>query len=299
MPNKYIYRSTVPARRKRRGNFLPFVLAIIAVTLTAVGIGFAIIYKGGSQTASDGGFNTAKTDSSSAADPVSSASAVEISSAVYADVIPDFSSKPPESELDRWYLRLVNKDTNVLPASFHPEVSPIRNEYVMKVENGNKKFDAVEFSSQAIAALHALFDAAKADGIKLESLSAYRSYDTQKGIFERNVNNLLASNKSITRAQAEEQVAMTVARPGTSEHSLGLAVDFNSVEVSFENTSAFLWLQNHAADYGFILRYPKDKVDVTKYSYEPWHYRYVTAAHAKQMKRLGMCMEEYAGYLES
>ena len=296
MRDKYVYRSTAPVRRKRRGNPLPLVLALLAVVVAAIGVGFAVIHKGGGQTVSDGVSNVAEAGSSAADDP---SSAEEISSAVYADVIPDFSSKPPKSELDQWYLRVVNKDTKVLPASFRPELSSIRDEYVMRVENSQKKFDAVEFSSQAIAALHALFDAAKADGIKLESLSSYRSYSTQASILENKVDALMSSDKSLTRAQAEEKATMTIARPGTSEHSLGLAVDFNSVEVSFENTAAFLWLQNHAADYGFIMRYPKDKVAITKYSYEPWHYRYVTAAHAKQMKRLGMCMEEYIDYLKS
>ena len=80
---------------------------------------------------------------------------------------------------------------------------------------------------------------------------------------------------------------------------MGLAVDINSVEVSFEDTKAFRWLQENAADYGFILRYPKDKQSITKIIYEPWHYRYVGVKHATAMNELDMCMEEYIEYLKS
>ena len=99
--------------------------------------------------------------------------------------------------------------------------------------------------------------------------------------------------------EAKKVAATIVAVPGTSEHHIGLAVDFNSVEESFENTKAFRWLQENAEDYGFVMRYPKDKKSITKIIYEPWHYRYVGVEHAKAMNDLGLCMEEYLEYLEN
>ena len=103
----------------------------------------------------------------------------------------------------------------------------------------------------------------------------------------------------MTRAEAEKKAATIVALPGTSEHHLGLAVDINSVETSFEDTAAFRWLQENAENYGFILRYPKDKQEITKIIYEPWHYRYVGVEHAKTINGLGMCFEEYVEYLSN
>lgn len=78
---------------------------------------------------------------------------------------------------------------------------------------------------------------------------------------------------------------------------MGLAVDFNDAETTFESTKAFSWLKQNAEDYGFIMRYPKDKEDITKITYEPWHWRYVGKDNAKEMNRLGMCLEEYVEYL--
>jgi D-alanyl-D-alanine carboxypeptidase len=103
----------------------------------------------------------------------------------------------------------------------------------------------------------------------------------------------------LSEEKATEKAATMVARPGTSEHNLGLAVDINSVETSFENSKAFKWLQENAEDFGFVLRYPKDKKAITKIIYEPWHYRYVGVEHAKEMNRLGMCLEEYIEYLKA
>ena len=82
------------------------------------------------------------------------------------------------------------------------------------------------------------------------------------------------------------------------EESVRLAACVNTKE-SFENTKEFKWLQAHAADYGFILRYPKDKVSITKVAYEPWHWRYVGVEDAKKMKASGKCLEEYLGIYNS
>ena len=99
--------------------------------------------------------------------------------------------------------------------------------------------------------------------------------------------------------EAEEKVAYWVARPGTSEHQAGLAVDivdtnYQSLDEQQEETPVQLWLMEHCAEYGFILRYPSGKSDLTGVGYEPWHYRYVGEEAAREIMDQGVCLEEYA-----
>ena len=143
--------------------------------------------------------------------------------------------------------------------------------------------------------LKAMMDAARADGIDIGIISAWRSYDTQRILFEDKVKRLM--NSGYSKEAAEKEAATCIALPGTSEHHTGLAVDFNSTNQSFENTKTFTWLKEHAADYGFILRYPNDKMDITGgIIYEPWHWRFVGISVAKEMNSLDMCLEEYLEY---
>lgn len=126
--------------------------------------------------------------------------------------------------------------------------------------------------------------------------SAYRDYYYQETIFEQYVKSYI--DKGYTREQAEVEVLKTSARPGTSEHQSGLCIDFilegmSSLNNSFENSAAFEWLSNNAYKYGFILRYPKDKTDITCYNYESWHYRFVGREAATQIYFSGLCLEEY------
>ena len=97
---------------------------------------------------------------------------------------------------------------------------------------------------------------------------------------------------------AELLASKWVNKSETSEHNLGLAVDFNNVKRDFENTKEFAWLVENAEDYGFILRYKKEKRDITKVNYEPWHWRYVGVEHAKEINKLDMCLEEYIEYIK-
>ena len=127
--------------------------------------------------------------------------------------------------------------------------------------------------------------------------SPYRSYDTQKMLFNNQVKRWLDSG--LSQADAETKAATVVTRPGTSEHNTGFSADFNIAEDSFESTPMFTWMQEHAADYGFVLRFPKDKQDITGIIYESWHYRFVGINNAKEMKRLNMCLEEYVEYLNN
>lgn len=140
-----------------------------------------------------------------------------------------------------------------------------------------------------------MYDAAKADGIILTPVSGYRSYERQ----ERNFENEIEANikTGLDRKEATVKAATVIMVPGSSEHNAGLAMDICSLAQSFENTKEFEWLSENAAEYGFILRYPKDERsrNITKVIYEPWHYRYVGVDAAKEIKAKGITLEEYLG----
>ena len=126
--------------------------------------------------------------------------------------------------------------------------------------------------------------------------AGYRSYDYQAGIFEQYVQNELASNPALSREEAEALVLAYSTRPGTSEYQTGLAVDMDtmgSFTTDFAWTTEYYWLQENAWKFGFVLRFPSDKTEITNNSFEPWHYRYVGRYHAKIMHDNGLCLEEY------
>lgn len=187
-------------------------------------------------------------------------------------------------------LLLVNGD-NPLPKDFDYEgnLTTIDAKYLCGNLNQMDK-DAYIFAK-------AMLDAALKDNVELYIRSPYRSYSTQNVLFENQVKRCL--NGSVSREQAEITASTVVARPGTSEHHTGLAVDINSIETNFEDTEAFSWLKEHGEEYGFIMRYAVDKQDLTGVIYEPWHWRFVGIKHAKEINRLGMCLEEYIEYLKS
>ncbi len=130
-------------------------------------------------------------------------------------------------------------------------------------------------------------DDAKDQGIGLKIISGYRSNDYQANL-----------HKSSAARNGKEYADKYVARPGHSEHETGLAIDINSVSSHFENTESFRWLQDNAHLYGFILRYPKGKEHITGFGYEPWHYRFVGAQAANEIKEMDITFDEYcAKYL--
>lgn len=181
------------------------------------------------------------------------------------------------SLLDDWQIRLVNRD-NPLPDDFSVELENL---------DASRKFD-----KRAIEPLKQMICDMRDQGIKnIWAQSTYRSIEYQKGLYEKSINKYLKQGKS--QEEAQKLTDEYINRPGTSEHHLGLAVDFNNVDEGFENTKAYKWLLENASDYGFILRYPKEKEDITGIEYEPWHWRYVGPEHAKKMKEQNLCLEEY------
>ena len=163
---------------------------------------------------------------------------------------------------------------------------------------------AVNKTLQAVAcdAFLEMQKAAAADGVTVWMQSGYRSVKYQTSLYERKTKYYL--DKGYDNATAKEKAAAVVNPPGYSEHNCGLAADLNSPEHTgldegFEKTAAFRWLCEHAGDYGFILRYPKDAEDKTEIIYEPWHWRYVGVENAAKINASGLCFEEYIETLQS
>lgn len=126
---------------------------------------------------------------------------------------------------------------------------------------------------------------AKKENLSIIAMSTYRSYDYQVNLYNRYV-----------KADGKDAADTYSGRPGHSEHQTGLAVDvYNGKEnyTNFEKTKEFIWMNNHAHEFGFILRFPKDKVNETGYTYESWHYRYVGKEIAKYIKEHNISFEEY------
>jgi len=185
------------------------------------------------------------------------------------------------------YLIYVSRDY-ALPANYSPALEVCVESYPEKIQ----------MEAAAAKQYKAMYDAALAAGAELVPYSGYRSIARQKSNFDR----LIQTNvdRGHSYAEAVNLAAQEILPPGCSEHSAGLAMDITrpgywDTREDFETTKEFAWLTAHAQEYGFILRYPKDKFARTQITYEPWHWRYVGVGPAKVMKARGQCLEEYLG----
>ena len=156
---------------------------------------------------------------------------------------------------------LIANKSYALPSDYNPGINP-----------------------EAQAAFDRMQAAAHDEGLNIYISSAFRSYDYQKGLYERYV---ARSGK----AEADRYSA----RPGHSEHQTGLAFDLNTIDISFADTEEYVWLREHCAEYGFIIRYPENGEAITGYMYEPWHIRYLGEDIAKKVYDSGLTLEEYLG----
>ncbi len=202
------------------------------------------------------------------------------------------TTPPPEEEEDenidnKWAMFLVNKK-NPLPADYDSRI-----ETKVVFESWREYFLDV----RAAGYLEKMLKAAENDGIDLYVVSAYRTIEYQQQNFDNSVQDRVDRGMSYDDAYAD--TLAEVALPGESEHNAGLALDImveeyqNMDDDGFEDTEAFAWLDRHAAEYGFILRYPKGKQEITGIIYEPWHYRFVGVYYANEIKKSGLCLEEY------
>lgn len=184
-----------------------------------------------------------------------------------------------ETDMDKGYAILVNKYTS-LPEKYAPDdIVEMSNWYAYP---GNS------IRKDVYAAFKEMSEAAKEDGYTLIVNSSYRSYDEQKEIYDDYDNN-----------RGKEYADKYAARPDYSEHQTGLSLDIFSPGANmsnFANTETYKWLSENCFKYGFILRYPEGKQDITGYNYEAWHYRYLGKDLAKKVYDSGLTYDEYYAY---
>lgn len=180
---------------------------------------------------------------------------------------------------EKWHLTLVNSGYRI-PDSYSPDL--------VYVCGSGERLDR-----KVAEHYEKMYDAALKDGVTLTPCSGYRSYETQERNYNRKIDFYVGQGYSYDDAKIK--AATIIMPPGSSEHNLGYAMDIVCVDEWFEDTDEFKWLQENAADYGFIMRYPEDKQDITKVIYEPWHWRYVGVETAKELKESGLVLEEYMG----
>ncbi len=187
-----------------------------------------------------------------------------------------------QKDRSQWNLILVN-DYNPLPEDFESTVN------IVNFAGAGKQCD-----ERIVEPLRAMLEAGKA--YDLRPVSMFRDRALQTKLYNNKVKEY--QNQGYGLEDAQVMAATVVKRPGESEHNTGLTIDIGgsgdySVEETFASTPAYEWLIEHCAEYGFILRYPKDKEDITAVIYEPWHFRYVGVEAATEIMERGICLEEY------
>lgn len=175
-----------------------------------------------------------------------------------------------------WNLILVNPE-HVMPQGYEVELT--------QLSNGESVDERI------YPYLQKMFDDARAQGVFPVVTSGYRTQQTQEMLYEQEIQKY--RDQGYSDFEAEELAKKWVAVPGTSEHQLGLAVDIGAEALKSDKEQVYQWLYENSAQYGFILRYPEDKTEITGINYEPWHFRYVGKEAAQKIYEQGICLEEY------
>ena len=191
-----------------------------------------------------------------------------------------------DSKVTDWDLMLVNKE-NEIPEDYHFDLQEVE---------GTHKVD-----TRIVEPLKQMLTDARKQGLKPIICSSYRSNATQTSLFEQKLRQY--RNLGYENLEAKQKAGYWVTPPRTSEHEVGLAVDivsinYQNLDEGQERTAVQKWLMQNCNNYGFILRYPTHKKEITKINYEPWHYRYVGIENAKFITEKGLCLEEYIDYLK-
>ena len=285
-------------RRRRRSRAIRRVAGLTAVVCLVVG-GAAFLLN-----------RKAPVPSASAAGAPASSAASE-TNGLLTDLLFPSSTAEPASEV------VEESRCNALGLTKAEAAAMLADPMMVLVNHTNKMpdnytFDTKECGSQtavnktlqtpACDAFLEMQKAAAADGVTVWMQSGYRSVKYQTSLYERKTK--YYTDRGYDTATAKEMAAAVVNPPGYSEHNCGLAADLNSPEHTgldegFENTTAFRWLCEHAADYGFILRYPKGAEAQTEITYEPWHWRYVGVENARKISASGLCFEDYIAQLHT
>lgn len=198
----------------------------------------------------------------------------------------------PAGSLDDWNLILLNtEEANSIPRD---------------IPMDKVKFDTQYMYEKLKEPYTDMYEAAKKDGITLYIRSGYRTISTQQVTYQASIQRYM--EQGMSRDEATAQTNLYTEQPGSSDHHTGLAIDvitpeyhmhIYNLDERFAETEAYSWLIENSVNYGFILRYPADKTEITKMSYEPWHFRYVGVEHALYMKENNLCLEEYISLLKS
>jgi len=180
------------------------------------------------------------------------------------------------SEENGWNLILINRE-NYIPNDYEVDL--------IQLSNGE------QVDSRMYPALQEMFDDARAEGYGLFVRDGYRTQEEQQKIFDEKV--LAYRRDGYSKSEARINAMKWVAVPGTSEHQTGLAVDINADINKNSSLEVYIWLSKNAYKYGFIKRYPDDKIDITGIMDEPWHYRFVGKEAAWEIYSQDLCLEEY------
>lgn len=192
-----------------------------------------------------------------------------------------------ESEKNKWYLKLVNAKNPMIQTD------------VPEVETETLDSEGYQVDARIMKDLEAMFEAARADGRSPMICSAFRAWDTQVSLYQNKIGRVM-NEEGLNEEDAAIKAATVVAKPGTSEHQIGLALDivsseYTNLDEGQMETEDQKWLMENSWKYGFILRYPLDKSDITGVIFEPWHYRYVGKKAAKEITEQNLTLEEYLG----
>lgn len=182
---------------------------------------------------------------------------------------------------DSWMLMLVNS-THALPEGYEPPS-------LTELSNGES------VDERMYPSLQQMFDDARDQGVYPLVGSGYRTAEEQQQVMDDKIS--YYKGQGHTDADARSLAEQSVAEPGYSEHQTGLAVDINADGERSTSDEVYAWLAENCAQYGFILRYPEDKTDITGITYEPWHFRYVGVDAATAIMDAGICLEEYLGVI--
>ena len=207
----------------------------------------------------------------------------EFNSTPITEMIPDGQGKHifASQNINDWNLVLVNP-WNSVPEEYDITLTQLK--------------DGHSVDERCYPDLQEMMDDCRNEGLSPLICSSYRKQETQESLYDNNVNSFLSQGYS--EADAKIEAGKAVASPGTSEHQLGLAVDIvdtnnQNLDTTQEKTAVQQWLMQNSWKYGFILRYPSDKSQITGIIYEPWHYRYVGKENAEYIYENNICLEEY------
>jgi D-alanyl-D-alanine carboxypeptidase len=205
---------------------------------------------------------------------------------------PDYAALYPDLPAYDEPLPIANYE-NPLSSDFVPKLVTVKS---VPAREGTK---ATSECAKAYQELYAALKKESKSTATTTIISSYRSYATQKRLFNESISTRMA--KGMSKEEAEADSLKTRQKPGYSEHQLGLSFDVSingNTDHNFHNTRAGGWIDKNCYRFGFIIRYPADKTEITKISYEPWHIRYVGKEHAKYIFEHGLCLEEYIALQE-